>query len=68
VQEPAIKAVAAGKSSIIAIMPTSRGKSLLFIVLVFAEQSSTTIIIVLLIALHSNIKQQCTKLEILYIK
>jgi superfamily II DNA helicase RecQ len=56
VQEPAIKAVAVGKSPIIAVMPTSRGKSLLFIVLVFAEQSSTTIIVVLLIALRSNIK------------
>jgi superfamily II DNA helicase RecQ len=56
VQEPAIKVVAVGKSSIVAVIPTSRGKSLLFIVLVFAEQSSTTIIIVLLIALHSNIK------------
>jgi superfamily II DNA helicase RecQ len=57
VQEPAIKAVAVGKSLIIAVIPTSRGKSLLFIVLVFAEQSSTTIIIILLIALCSNIKQ-----------
>jgi hypothetical protein len=57
VQEPAIKVVAVGKSSIVAVIPTSRSKSLLFIVLVFAEQSSTTIVIVLLIALHSNIKQ-----------
>jgi superfamily II DNA helicase RecQ len=57
VQEPAIKVVAVGKSFIIAVIPTSRGKSLLFIVLVFAEQGSTTIIVVLLIVLHSNIKQ-----------
>jgi superfamily II DNA helicase RecQ len=56
VQEPAIKVVAAGKSPIVAVMPTSRGKSLLFIVLVFAEQGGTTIVVVLLIALHSNIK------------
>jgi superfamily II DNA helicase RecQ len=56
VQKPVIKAVAVSKSPIVAVMPTSRGKSLLFIVLVFAEQSSTTIVIVLLIALHSNIK------------
>jgi superfamily II DNA helicase RecQ len=68
VQEPAIKVVAVGESPIVAVMPTSRGKSLLFIVLVFAEQGSTTIVVVLLITLHSNIKQQCTKLGILCIK
>jgi superfamily II DNA helicase RecQ len=68
VQEPAIKVVAAGKSPIVAVMPTSGGKSLLFIVLVFAEQSSTTIVVVLLIALHSNIKQRCTKLGILCVE
>jgi superfamily II DNA helicase RecQ len=57
VQKEAINAIIVGKSPIIAIMPTSRGKSLLFILLAFIEQSSTTIVIMLLIALRSNIKQ-----------
>jgi superfamily II DNA helicase RecQ len=56
VQKKAINAIIVGKSSIVAIMPTGRGKSLLFILLAFAEQSSTTVVIVLLIALRSNIK------------
>jgi superfamily II DNA helicase RecQ len=57
VQKEAINAIIVGKSPIVAIMPTSRGKSLLFILLAFIEQSSTTIVVMLLIALRSNIKQ-----------
>jgi superfamily II DNA helicase RecQ len=56
VQKEAINAIIAGKSPVIAIIPTGRGKSLLFILLAFAKQGSTTVIVVLLIALHSNIK------------
>jgi superfamily II DNA helicase RecQ len=57
VQKEAINAIIVGKSPIIAVMPTGRGKSLLFILLAFVEQGSTTVVIVLLIALRSNIKQ-----------
>jgi superfamily II DNA helicase RecQ len=59
VQKEAINAIIAGKSSIVAIIPIGRGKSLLFMLLAFVEQGSTTIVVVLLIALRSNIKQQC---------
>jgi superfamily II DNA helicase RecQ len=57
VQKEAINAIIVGKSSIVAIIPIGRGKSLLFILLAFIEQSSTTIVVILLIALRSNIKQ-----------
>jgi superfamily II DNA helicase RecQ len=59
VQKEAINAIIAGESPIVAVMPIGRGKSLLFILLAFAEQGSTTVVVVLLIALRSNIKQQC---------
>jgi superfamily II DNA helicase RecQ len=57
VQKAVIKAIVVGKSSIIAVIPTSRSKSLLFMLLAFAEQGSTTVVVVLLIALRSDIKQ-----------
>jgi superfamily II DNA helicase RecQ len=59
VQKEAINAIIAGESPIVAVMPTGRGKSLLFILLAFAEQGGTTVVVVPLIALRSNIKQQC---------
>jgi superfamily II DNA helicase RecQ len=59
VQREAIDAITAGESPVVAVMPTSRGKSLLFILPAFAEQGSTTIIIVLLIALRGDIKRRC---------
>jgi superfamily II DNA helicase RecQ len=45
-------------------MPTSRGKSLLFMLPAFAEQGGTTVVIVLLIALRGDIKRRCQKLGI----
>ena len=58
-QELAIEAIVAGESPIVAVMPTSGGKSLLFILLAFAEQGGTTIVVVPLIALRGDIKRRC---------
>jgi superfamily II DNA helicase RecQ len=68
VQKAAIKAIVAGDSPVVAIMPTSRGKSLLFMLLAFAEQGGTTIVVVLLIALRGDMKRRCTKLGILCVE
>jgi superfamily II DNA helicase RecQ len=68
VQKEAINAIVAGKSLVVAVIPTRAGKSLLFILLAWAEQGSTTVVVVLLIALQGDIMQQCTKLGILCVK
>jgi superfamily II DNA helicase RecQ len=54
-QKKAVAAIVAEESPVVAVMPIERGKSLLFILLVWAEQGRTTIVIVLLIALRGDI-------------
>jgi superfamily II DNA helicase RecQ len=51
VQEAAIKAITAGESPVVAVMPTRVGECLLFMLPAFAEQGGTTIVVVPLIAL-----------------
>jgi superfamily II DNA helicase RecQ len=63
-QEEVIKAIIAGASPVIAVMPTKAGKSLLFMLLAWAEQGGTTIVVMLLIALRGDMKQRCKKLGI----
>lgn len=50
-----------------AVMPTGRGKSMLFIVPAFAAPGGTTIIIVLLVTLQADMMQRCQELSISYI-
>jgi hypothetical protein len=64
VQEAAIKAITAGESPVVAVMPTGGGKSLLFMLPAFAEQGGTTIVVVPLIALRGDTKQRCKKLGV----
>jgi superfamily II DNA or RNA helicase len=63
-QREAINAITAGESPVVAVMPTSGGKSLLFMLPAFAEQGGTTIIVVPVIALRGDMKQRCQKLGI----
>ncbi|KAF4156536.1 hypothetical protein CNMCM6936_006436 [Aspergillus lentulus] len=44
VQDPAMRAIQRGESPMVAVMPTSRGKSMLFIVPAFAAPRGTTIV------------------------
>ena len=57
VQKEAINAIIASKSYVVAIMLTRAGKSMLFMLLAWAEQGGTTVVIVLLIALQGDIMQ-----------
>jgi superfamily II DNA helicase RecQ len=64
VQKEAIDAIVAGKSPVVAVMPTRAGKSLLFMLPAWAEQGGTTVVVVPLIALREDIMRRCTKLGI----
>jgi hypothetical protein len=55
VQREAINAITAGESPVVAVMPTSGGKSLLFMLPAFAEHGGTTVVVVPLIALRGDI-------------
>jgi superfamily II DNA helicase RecQ len=59
VQKEAVAAIVAGESPVVAVMPTEGGKSLLFMLLAWAEQGRTTVVVVLLIALRGDIMRQC---------
>ena len=47
-------------------MPTSGGKSLLFLLPTLYKMSGTTIIIISLLSLHMDLIQRCRELSILY--
>jgi superfamily II DNA helicase RecQ len=64
VQEEAIKAITAGESPVVAVMPTGAGKSLLFMLPAWAEQGGTTVVVVPLIALRRDMMRRCKKLGI----
>ncbi|KAF2175999.1 hypothetical protein K469DRAFT_761469, partial [Zopfia rhizophila CBS 207.26] len=64
VQEEAIKAITAGESPVVAVMPTGAGKSMLFMLPAWAEQGGTTVVVVPLIALRGDMKRRCKKLGI----
>lgn len=64
VQAPAIQAITAGESPVVAVMPTGGGKSLLFMLPAWAEQGGTTVVVVPLIALRGDMKRRCQQLGI----
>ena len=70
VQQPAIQAILAGESPVVAVMPTGGGKSLLFMLLAFLGQrhSRTTIVVVPLVPFREDLKQRCEAKGILYIE
>lgn len=61
-----MQAIQQGESPVVVVMPTGRGKSMLFMVPAFTTPRGTTIIIVLLVALQANITRQCQELSISY--
>ena len=63
-QEPAIEAIKAGVSPIVAVMPTGAGKSLLFMLPAMAEPSGVTVVVVPLIALRADMKRRCDEVGI----
>jgi superfamily II DNA helicase RecQ len=64
VQKEAIDAIVAGKSHVVAVMPTGAGKSMLFMLPAWAEQGGTTVVVLPLIALRGDIMRRCRKLGI----
>lgn len=61
-----MQAIQWGESPVVVVMPIGRGKSMLFIVPVFAAPGGTTIIIVPLVALQADMMQRCQELGISY--
>jgi RecQ family ATP-dependent DNA helicase len=64
VQKEAIDAIVAGRSHVVAVMPTGAGKSMLFMLPAWAEQGGTTVVVVPLIALRGDMMRRCRKLGI----
>jgi hypothetical protein len=64
VQEPAMRAIQAGESPVVAVMPTGGGKSMLFMLPAWVEPGGLTVVVVPLIALRGDLHQRCTKLGI----
>jgi superfamily II DNA helicase RecQ len=67
VQQPAIQAIQDGASPVVTIMPTSGGKSMLFMIPAFVAPGGCTIVVVLLISLRADLMQRCQQLGIQYI-
>ncbi|KAH1734924.1 hypothetical protein KXV50_006305, partial [Aspergillus fumigatus] len=64
VQDPAMRAIQQGESPVVAVMPTGRGKSMLFMVPAFTAPGGTTIVVVPLIALRADMTRRCQELGI----
>jgi len=64
VQKEVIKAITVEKSPIVMMMLMNAGKSMLFMLLMWAEQGRMTMVIVSLIALCRNMKWHCNVLRI----
>ncbi|KAF7174528.1 hypothetical protein CNMCM5623_007656 [Aspergillus felis] len=64
VQDPAIQAIQQGESPVVAVMPTSGGKSMLFMVPAFTAPGGTTIVVVPLVALQADMTRRCQELSI----
>lgn len=59
VQEPALDAIKAGHSPVVAVMPTGAGKSVLFTLPAWAEPGGTTMVVVPLKSLRKDMKRWC---------
>ncbi|KAF7184871.1 hypothetical protein CNMCM7691_007514 [Aspergillus felis] len=64
VQDPAMQAIQRGESPVVAVMPTSGGKSMLFMVPAFTAPGGTTIIVVPLVVLRADMTRRCQELGI----
>jgi superfamily II DNA helicase RecQ len=59
-------AIQQGESPVVAVIPTSGGKSMLFMVPTFTTPRGTIIVVVLLVALQADITRWCQELGISY--
>lgn len=66
VQGPALHAIQHSKSPIVAVMPTSGGKSMLFMLPVYIKPSRTTVVVIPLITLCQDFQRRCQQLNISY--
>ena len=64
VQKEAIEAIIAGESPVVAVMLTGAGKSMLFMLLAWAEQGGTTVVVVPLVSLRGDMMRRCKELGI----
>jgi superfamily II DNA helicase RecQ len=64
VQKESIKAIIAGESPVVAVMPTGAGKSMLFMLPAWAEQGGTTVVVVPLVSLRGDMMRRCKELGI----
>jgi hypothetical protein len=60
VQEPAMRAIQAGESPVVVVMPTGGGKSMLFMLPAWVEPGGLTVVVVPLIALRGDLHRRCT--------
>jgi superfamily II DNA helicase RecQ len=66
IQEPAIKAIMAGESPVVAVIGTGGEKSLLFILPAYCSRGGMTVIMIPLIALRRDMKRRCDELGLRY--
>jgi superfamily II DNA helicase RecQ len=64
VQEKAMQAIQSGVSPIVAVMPTSAGKSILFMLPAFVEAGGLTVVVVPLDGLRTNMMWRCQQMGI----
>ncbi|KAL2843525.1 hypothetical protein BJX68DRAFT_270023 [Aspergillus pseudodeflectus] len=64
VQGPAMAAIQQGHSPVVAIMPTGGGKSMLFMLPVWAVPGGTTIVVVPLILLRQDMARRCRQVGV----
>src|SRR5579871_5449988 len=64
VQQPAMEAIQAGASPVVAVMATGEGKSILFMLPAWVESGGTTVVVVPLVALRGDMKRRCDKFGI----
>lgn len=64
VQKPAMEAIKAGHSPVVAVMPTGAGKSVLFMLPAWAEPGGTTVVVVPLKSLRKDMTRRCKEVGV----
>jgi superfamily II DNA helicase RecQ len=63
-QEKSIYAIITGQSSIVSIIATREGKSMLFMLPAYCVNRGTTVVIILLCLLQEDLERQCKEAHI----